>query len=145
MIPVKSIDKDALAALKKNSTPNPYTYVYRPADEIVEPTTGSEEAEDATGPSLHEEYEDGRWKCYLCGNVNYKHQNKRCNMRNCRAPRYANMPDSPPVAPRSIGVTTKEEAIAAAEAEAEELARKKAPKRVSLYANQRPQKKSKKR
>lgn len=90
------------------------------------------------GVGLHEEFEDGRWKCGLCGNINLKHQKKHCNMRSCQAPRD---PDAPPEPARVMGATTKEEAIAAIEEEKAREAKKKEPKRVSLYANQRPQKK----
>ena len=60
-----------------------------PASADAEGAEGGDGVVGAGGPSGHEEYEDGRWKCGLCGNVNYKHQKSKCNMRNCQARRYA--------------------------------------------------------
>ncbi len=142
-----SLTDSELKSARDAATPVPYTYEYVPPP----PPEGSEAGPEGFvtggvqpgGPSTHTEYDDGRWKCGLCGNVNYKHQKRHCHMRICNAPRYPGQSESPPPAARQIGVTSLEDARAAVAAAAAEAARKKEPKRVSLYIAQKPTKNKK--
>jgi hypothetical protein len=103
---------------------------------------------------------DGRWQCAYCQYRNYANK-EACNRRICRAPRSGSPPpSSPPPSPqlgsrgqgkavkKTGGVMTKEEFEAEEEKkkekEAKEEARRNAPKRVSLYAAQKPTKNKKK-
>ena len=74
----------------------PYTAKPKPAAGATTTTTGvggpSARPAAANQPELkHEELPGGEWKCALCDNVNRAHQNERCNMKRCGAPRHGSL------------------------------------------------------
>eukprot|EP00466_Bigelowiella_natans_P014490 jgi/Bigna1/67266/fgenesh1_pg.3_\ len=111
-VPVASMADSELKTMHKEAEANPFDADEKKEEEASSSGAGGGEdgGKGTTGPKaaptvsrapegeknasvfhngllkVHEVYEDGRWKCAFCGNVNYARQNKQCNMRKCQAP-----------------------------------------------------------
>eukprot|EP00471_Norrisiella_sphaerica_P010662 CAMPEP_0184502348 /NCGR_PEP_ID=MMETSP0113_2-20130426/50082_1 /TAXON_ID=91329 /ORGANISM="Norrisiella sphaerica, Strain BC52" /LENGTH=501 /DNA_ID=CAMNT_0026891477 /DNA_START=174 /DNA_END=1679 /DNA_ORIENTATION=+ len=136
VIPVASMSSPELEVMQKEASPNPFETEATNQEDAEKNktqkmvTVDKGEAQKNTYVfhdgicKSHEVYDDGRWKCAYCGNVNYARQNKHCNMRKCQAP-----------APPCIRPVEKVEH----HSEKEEKKVKRA-KKDSIYAAQRPKK-----